>query len=219
MRRIILILMLLLFGCSEGVKDRPLTQDVLQDETVRAEIEAQLSEEEQTWLAAYLTRAGQDDTGEDFFDAVTLGEAIQRQRQHELALQMQALEDPRQRAREALIDSLRAIVGVEVRDKAFIENVNRYTIAITNHSSTAVAAVQGTLRAVDEVGYWFPNVEITLNELLPPGAEHVREQALNLDLAEKVTLQNTAFDRITFHWIPRQITLEDGSTLYGPDGE
>lgn len=213
--RFTLILMLLL-GCSQGVKDRPLTRDVLQDEAVHAEIETQLSEQEQTWLANYLARASQADTGEDFFGTVTLGEAILRQRQYEQMLQMQALEDPRQVEQDALLDSLRAIVSVKVRDKAFIDNMNRYTIAITNHASTAVSAVHGTLRAVTDIGYWFPNVEIVLDQPLAPGAEHVREQALNLDLFEKVTLQYTAFDRIAFHWIPRQITLADGATLYGP---
>lgn len=215
MRYITLILVLLL-GCSAGVKDRPLTRDVMQDEAVRAEIEAQLTEDEQTWLAHYLDRADRADIDEDFFGEVTLGEAILRQRQHELELQMQALEDPQQLEREALLDSLRAIVDVEVRGKAFVDDTNRLTIAITNHASTAVSTVQGTLRAVTDVGYRFPTIEIVLDQSLAPGAEYVHEQALNLDLAEKITLQNTAFERITFHWIPQHITLADGSILEGP---
>jgi len=215
MRYLILTLVLLL-GCSEGIRDRPLTRDILHDESARAEIEAQLTEEEQTWLSNYLARSDQANAREDFFADVTLGEAILRQRQYEQERQMQALDDPRLLEEEAVLDSLRAIVAVEARDITFAEDANWLSIAITNHSSSTVSTVQGTLRPVTDVGYRFPPIEIVLDRSLAPGAEYLHEQALNFDLAEKVTLQNTAFEEITFQWMPQRITLADGSMLEGP---
>lgn len=213
-----LMMIIVLAGCTDDVRERPLSQDILENEDTRSLLEAQLDPDERALLERYLERV-RAEGGARPAEGVTVGDAILSQRMHEQEAQMRALEDPRLQDREEALERLRAVVSIRALAKDHSEGRDALTLEIVNHSGTPVSSVKGLLRPRKKVGYWFPAIEILHDQRLEPGQRHGAEKVLEYDTVESITLRNTAFDELTFHWIPERLTLADGSTLEVPPGK
>lgn len=207
------LLALLPAACSQDVRQQELSREILKNQEDLARLEAQLPDDEKALLDKYLQRARQADDVDSFFEGLTVGEAVQRQRMYEQEAQMRAMEDPAQQEREAALERLRAVVSVRALSKQFAGGKNVLHLEIANLSQTAVTGIEGVVQPRDKVGYWFPKIELCDDELLAPGERRVVEKTLDFDLANTVTFQHASFDELIFDWLPERVTLADGSVM------
>lgn len=232
MRRTLIAALALAIVACGNIKDQPLTEATL----TKVRDSRELTPRETDLLAGYMARTAftrmmkSGDTTANFFDAkVTVGEAIEAQRQflHDdsvrVANEKRAAEEAVRR-REAELQRLRGIVTVTVAGKrqqprnADAWRFNDYTvlsISLSNTGDKPVSGVKGRLIVRD----LFDDEVITLgfkhDDALAPGARATvdRFYEINPYIDDEVKLYRTELEKLRITWEPETLLLADGTRL------
>lgn len=206
-----------------------------EDEGFKSAIE-KLPDDEKKTLTAYLFRAGMSEAFGQTMPDITIGEAIQKQKdfaaekaaeeaaEAEEEAKQVALAKKIEEERQAAVDAMNKAMTVAVSSLDFTPSnyrVGRYqdgfsiSIALQNNTEKDMSGVKGTVVFADMFGDDIKRVGLSVDDTIAAG-QSIRwdgNLGFNQFMDEDVKLRNTALGKMKISWEPETYLFSDGSTM------
>jgi hypothetical protein len=238
MRRVAIFTMAILLtaaGCGDPKDQKiPTSSDQWkQDEDFRGAIE-KLSQEERELLTEYLFRAGMAESFGGSIPDISIGDAIENQREHrrrkaeEAAAEeaeekrQEELARAAQEERERKIEEARKALTVAVATLDFEEHNFRrgtyedkfnITIVLKNNTDKDMSGVKGTVVFADMFGDVIKQMGVAVDSEIPAG-KHITWSGsfgYNQFMDADKKLRATAFEKLKITWLPEVYVYSDGT--------